>query len=495
VSDRRQTAARLGVRYSLALFYAHASAAVAVSAVVGSLSEDAVGAAHRLATRENLIAIVALSAISTSAGIAVGVRETWPTFRWFASGREPTPAEAKAAVRISSRQTIVQFAVWMLAGAVFVPLNLDAGGGVIYVIAAAMFFGGVMATCTGWLLTQRVLRPIIALGMQASTARIELPGVLARQIFIWGLFTAIPLTSIALIVLARSNGVFVSRSASVDVPILVLALIALSFSFRAVSLVARSVSDPVQDVVAAMREVEAGRTDVTVEVYDPSEIGQLQSGFNRMVAGLAERERIRDLFGRYVGVDVAQRALEQDAVLTGDVREAAVLYVDLVGSTAMSASRPPDETAEILNRFFEIVVSAVEDKHGLINKFQGDAVLAVFGAPLRVDLPAAAALATARELGRELRKLPVVDFGIGVSCGAVFAGNIGAENRYEYTVVGDPVNEAARLADLAKEHPSRVLCSAPALASAGPDEPRQWVRRGEVVLRGRDAPTGLAEPL
>ena len=113
----------------------------------------------------------------------------------------------------------------------------------------------------------------------------------------------------------------------------------------------------------------------------------------------------------------------------------------------------------------------------LINKFQGDAALAVFGAPLRIDDPASAALATARALGAELRRLRV-DFGIGVSAGPVFAGNIGAENRYEYTVVGDAVNEAARLADRAKDFDGRVLCSAAAIHRADEAERRCWASCG-----------------
>ena len=184
-------------------------------------------------------------------------------------------------------------------------------------------------------------------------------------------------------------------------------------------------------------------------------------------AGLAERERLRDLFGRHVGADVARHALQQDPVLLGDIREVAILLVDIVGSTALAAARPPREVAEILNDFFRIVVGAVDDRQGLINKFQGDAALAVFGAPLRIEAPASAALATARALAAQLRKLlPTVDFGVGVSVGSVFAGNVGAEHRYEYTVIGDPVNEAARLADYAKHEDSRILASGSAIARA-----------------------------
>ena len=157
---------------------------------------------------------------------------------------------------------------------------------------------------------------------------------------------------------------------------------------------------------------------------------------------------------------------KQGVSLSGDVREAAILYIDLVGSTQLASSSPPQRVAEVLNDFFRIVVAAVDEREGLINKFEGDAALVVFGAPLHTDNAASSALATARELSNKLHELPMVDFGIGVSAGQVFAGNVGAENRYEYTVIGDPVNEAARLADLAKTSEGRVLCSAAAVDRA-----------------------------
>jgi class 3 adenylate cyclase len=213
-----------------------------------------------------------------------------------------------------------------------------------------------------------------------------------------------------------------------------------------------------------------------------------------MVAGIGERDRLRDLFGRHVGADVARRAIEEGTLLSGDVREAAILFIDLVGSTTLTASRPPQEVAQVLNDFFRIVVSAVDDHHGLINKFQGDAALAVFGAPLALDGAASAALASARRLRDQLRRLPMVDFGIGVSAGPVFAGNIGAEKRYEYTVVGDAVNEAARLADFAKTLDQRIGCSAAAIERADTAERAHWVSDSETVLRGRSDSTHIWTP-
>jgi adenylate cyclase len=117
------------------------------------------------------------------------------------------------------------------------------------------------------------------------------------------------------------------------------------------------------------------------------------------------------------------------------------------------------------------------------------------GAPLPSDGAASAALASARSLRSQLRRLPLVDFGIGVSAGPVFAGNIGAENRYEYTVVGDAVNEAARLADFAKASDRRIMCSVAAIDRADAAERQHWVSGGEMVLRGRAEPTQVWTPV
>jgi adenylate cyclase len=111
-----------------------------------------------------------------------------------------------------------------------------------------------------------------------------------------------------------------------------------------------------------------------------------------------------------------------------------------------------------------------------------------------MDAAASAALHTARLLGARLHDPSLVDFGVGVSAGQVFAGNIGAENRYEYTVIGDPVNEAARIADLAKASDTRILASSAATDGADPDERARWTAQGSTTLRGRNEPTHLMTP-
>ena len=127
----------------------------------------------------------------------------------------------------------------------------------------------------------------------------------------------------------------------------------------------------------------------------------------------------------------------------------------------------------------------------MVNKFEGDAALCVFGAPVPQRDHAARALACARKL-RE--RIDALDAAIGVSCGTVVAGNVGAEARFEYTVIGDPVNEAARLTELAKQHDERLLASGGAVDAAGGDEALRWTPDGEVTLRGRECPTRIAVP-
>jgi adenylate cyclase len=196
-----------------------------------------------------------------------------------------------------------------------------------------------------------------------------------------------------------------------------------------------------------------------------------------------------------VGREVARAALRDGTQLGGEERQIGVLFVDLVGSSSMSLAMPPTEVVRVLNLFFRAVVETVENHRGVVNKFEGDGALCVFGAPIASEDPAGDALWAARELANRLpQDVPQVDFGIGVSAGLAVAGNVGAEQRFEYTVIGDPVNEAARLCELAKQQPERVLSTEAALRGARGEESSAW-RGGEArTLRGRTGRTGVAVP-
>jgi class 3 adenylate cyclase len=485
----------LSIRYAGRLALAHLLAVAATTAIVIPLGGMTLGGARAYFTEKNVIAAVVLVVLGSIAIAVGGLMNIGPTLQWFVPGREPNSDQRRSAMRLAGRQSAVIAAIWAVSGAIVALLNVDRGAAVAVPTLIGVVLGASAASGTGLLLTQGGLRPILTAVSRGSEGWLTVPSVQARMILLWVLCSALPSFAIAAIIFIRANGWIIAKSAPVEIPVLVVAIGAVLLGLPVMMLTSRSISDPLREVVEAMAKVEQGHLDISVGVYERSEIGRLQNGFNRMVAGLAERERVRDLFGRHVGANVARRAIEEGASLSGDVQDAAILYIDLVGSTQLTASLPPQQVAEVLNDFFRIVVNAVDERQGSINKFEGDAALAIFGAPLRIEGAASAALDTARHLCDQLRRLPMVDFGIGVSAGQVFAGNIGAENRYEYTVIGDAVNEAARLADLAKTSDRRILSSAAAIERADAAERRRWASRGSEVLRGRAAATHISAPL
>jgi adenylate cyclase len=320
-------------------------------------------------------------------------------------------------------------------------------------------------------------------------------GVRPRLLLGWALGSGVVLGCMALLPVASKH--------AEERPDIGGAVIGLSLAGLVVGLVvtwtaARAVADPLAEIRQALDRVRTGDLDVVIPVDDGGEVGMLQTGVNQMVAGLRERQRLADLFGAHVGTEVAERALAQGSGLESEQREASALFVDLIGSTAMAEVLPPEAVVDTLNSFFGAVVRVIAAEGGWVNKFEGDGALCVFGAPALQPDHAARALRAARTLRAELRSLaashPGLDAAIGVSAGQLVAGNVGTEQRYEYTVIGRPVNEAARLSDLAKGRAGRVLASADAIERSG-DEATRWMSRGTVGLRGQAAPTSIYEPL
>jgi adenylate cyclase len=443
----------------------------------------------------NLVAAAIYLIAAIAIGLVWGLARVRRAHAWLIEDRAPSEEERKTTLRMPLRQMKMVGLLWLIAAVVFAVLNLNWSGLLALVVGITVLLGGVTTCATSYLLLERVTRPAAARALaHGAPERPVLPGVTTRAMLAWALGGGVPMLGIALIAVVDLGGrdmpeqdlVITALSLSV-VSLLVGALI----TFQA----ARSTADPVMSVRDALHEVERGNFDAEVPVYDGSELGLLQAGFNRMADGLREREEIRDLFGRQVGDDVAREALERGIELGGQEVDVAVLFVDLIGSTELAAEKPPSEVVERLNEFFGVVVETVERHGGSINKFEGDAALAVFGVPVPTDDHAASALAAARELARRLKE-EVADLGagIGVSAGEAVAGNVGSESRFEYTVIGDPVNEAARLCELAKEVDGRVLGSAAAVERAGDEEAEHWKLGDEVELRGRSEPTRTATP-
>jgi len=426
-----------------------------------------------------------------------------PVFRWQRRDgllTDPDPAATDLArtraLRMPIYRTMISATNWLIGGVVFISASWSVAAQSAPVLAVATALGATATSIIGYLQSERVLRPVAVAALRGGVPEnFHAAGVIQRLVLTWVLSTGVPVLSIVLAVVAGKTNVLNASPDQLFTPILMLAGAALVIGLAGTVLAAMSIADPLRQLRWALGEVQRGNYNAHMQIYDASELGLLQAGFNDMVRDLAERQRLRDLFGRYVGEDVARRALERGTELGGQERDVAVLFVDLVGSTYLAATRPPGEVVILLNEFFRVIVDTVDRYGGFVNKFQGDAALCIFGAPLEHPDTSGAALAAARELHDNLLPLLGDEFGIGVSAGRAIAGHIGAQARFEYTVIGDPVNEAARLTELAKLEPDRVLASATAVADATDAEALAW-NVGEIVqLRGRTEPTQLARPI
>lgn len=445
----------------------------------------------------NVVALGAFTAIA----IPVGLWRGWHKLNVDPelTGEAAADLERNVVLRGPVRLVGVQAALWVLAVVVFTGINLPMSVRLGITVATTTAIGGVAICAISYLLSQRMLRRAAAKVLTAHPPDHKLlTGVRIRWVLFWMLGTAVPLGGVEA---AAVMGLVYSDVSADRLAVIVLVLggTASITGLIVTVFVSRATSDPIVAVTDALRRVEQGDLDTRVTVYDGTELGLLQAGVNRMVRGLAERERLEDLFGRHVGTDVARRALAGGTDLGGEIREVAVLFVDVVGSTTLAATRPVTEVVDMLNAFFAIVVEEVDAHGGWINKFTGDAALAVFGAPEHIDDPAGCAMAAGRVLAARLaRTLPELPAGVGVAAGPAVAGNLGAARRFEYTVIGDPVNEAARLTELAKNIPQRVLASGGALAmarAAGSTEIWHWSVNGTRRLRGRTEETELAVPV
>ena len=489
--SRLPLALKLQRRCSLAGFAVNSAGAASLGLYMFVVFPPESGAF--IVSRELGLAAVALYTVVSG---VTAYRRALPWFEqmreWLAAGRAPTPEECRAVLRLPARFARMTVTRWALAVPLFALPDLTVSSALALEVAVATTLAGMSATAAVYLATEWVLRPAFALALApAAPPEARSLGIGPRLLLTWLLCSGVPVLMLALIPVGRD----VDDPDKLVAPILFAAGMALATGFIATKLTTQAVTRPIRELRRAVDAVGDGNLQASVQVDDGSEIGRLQAGFNAMVGGLREREQLRDLYGRQVGLDVAAAALEDGWELGGRRRAISALFVDVIGSTTLAEREAPERVVALLNEFFAAVVDVVDRHCGLVNKFEGDAALCVFGAPVAQPDHAARALAAARELRARIRALDSgLDAAIGVASGTAVAGYVGAETRFEYTVVGDPVNEAARLSDVAKQRPERLLAGAATLAQAGGEEAAHWTLDGAVVLRGRRTATRLAVP-
>lgn len=247
---------------------------------------------------------------------------------------------------------------------------------------------------------------------------------------------------------------------------------------------------PIRELATATERVAAGNYSQRVPVVQDDDLGALAASFNRMQAGLAERQRLQAAFGTYVDPALAARLLEQgDDVFTGERRQVTVMFVDIRDFTPFAEANTAEDTVSRLNALFEIVVPAVVDAGGHVNKFLGDGALAVFGAPNDLVDHADAAVNAAVLIHRLVAEQfdGALRIGIGINTGVVIAGTIGGGGKLEFTLIGDTVNVAARVEQLTKTTGDAILLTQQSV-DALVARRHELIDRGTHSLKGKSAP-------
>jgi class 3 adenylate cyclase len=429
-------------------------------------------------------------AVSMVVGTAKAFRMGRPLLAWARGprGREGAPEAWRTAISLPVQ--FVTRAWWVPVALVAVPVS-------IYIAAelelpaysaVALFLGALVSVAYAAVLhffaSELALRPVV------HDIALQLPpefgergtGVSLR----WKLLGALPLINVitGVIVSGLSTGERGSLS-DLGLDVVVAVLVAFTISFELTLLLTRSVLSPVRELVAATERVKGGDLSARVAVSSGDEIGQLANSFNEMLTGLDERERLRAAFGSYVSPDVADRVMAEGELLEGEDVEVTVLFVDIRDFTPFAERSTARETVTYLNDFFGLVVPLLERHGGHANKFIGDGVMGVFGAPERSPDHPSHALAAACEIADavEERYQGSLRVGIGLNSGPVSVGSVGGGGRLEFTVIGDAVNVAARVEQVTRETGDTVLLTEATRCLL--DGKVDVEPRGEVTLKGK----------
>ncbi|WP_284269425.1 adenylate/guanylate cyclase domain-containing protein [Bradyrhizobium iriomotense] len=307
-------------------------------------------------------------------------------------------------------------------------------------------------------------------------------------------------------VFASTSTVIRDQQQAIDVSAVVTGLAAvlgLGFAF----LVSSGITRPVRRLLEGTQEIEAGRFDQLISVSTKDEIGQLSAAFNRMVEQLRRNERIRETFGRYIDPRVVEGLLDRpDAATEGQRRLMTVMFCDMKGFTSMSEGMTPQGLVKVMNCYLTMMSEPIRERHGVIDKYIGDAIMAYWGPPFieEADQTRLACLAAIDMVDRvpKLRKqLPELlgvrvipaecDVRIGIATGEVLTGSIGSDLMMSFTVMGDAVNLASRLEAVNKVYGCRILISEATAATVGTELELREIDRLAVV--GQSKPQAVFE--
>lgn len=439
--------------------------------------------------------------VGIEAGVLVAAAtvlpRSWPAIQWMRGIRAPEHATQawEAAVRIPT----------LLTWAGPLPLAIGAAPAIVgfrdiaqieWFNVLAITVGAIVVMALGIALTmvacEVIMRPVLAeidTAFPRSGIDARVPSSsLRRRIVVSSLLVVYISAWLAMGLTAQTT----DPARRLGLTIVAGVTISITFGLVLTLALSRSLFRPLKDLMAATRRVSAGELATRVPLLSRNELGDLARSFNEMTTGLAEREALRSALGVYVDPEVAARVLDEGEILSGEEAIVTIMFVDIIGFSTRAEMLPADMVCNELNEFFGLVVPVVEDQGGHTNKLIGDGLMAVFGAPLKLEDHADRALAAACAIQEGLteRYDGTLRAGVGLHTGSVVVGTMGGGRKLDFTLVGDAVNVASRVEELTRETGDTIL-----LTEATRDALRAngtaLAPRGSAAIRGRSEPVSL----
>ena len=440
-----------------------------------------------------------LTGASILAAMVRVFRRLRPIEEWIDGKRDPEQTAQAWSCAVGMPMEVIRRDMWLpilcvaLPGSIGAVAFLDLSWTAFFPIYAgglvAIGYSGVLH----YFAIESGMRPIlIDMAENAGTPLMREAPAMSLRVKLLG---ALPLINIitGLVVAALSSDG--GGGASLGLDVLIATAVAFTISFELTVLLSRSILRPIRDLERVMESVRGGDYEKLVPITTSDELGRLSIAFNQMVTGLAEREKLREAFGAYLDKDVAEYILAQGLTPEGREVDVSILFCDALDFTEFASQAEAPEVVARLNELFERIVPVIDRHGGHVDKFVGDGLLAVFGAPEPYADHADRAVMAAVEMAAVVNQSDsgLLRIGIGVNSGPVVAGSIGGGGRLNFSVIGDAVNVAARVEEATRRLNADVLITAETqsrlsqtieVAACGPQE-----------LKGKDEPVELFAPL
>lgn len=282
--------------------------------------------------------------------------------------------------------------------------------------------------------------------------------------------------------------------------------IVMSIALFAVFLFSLTLSKPIEVLAELIKEIPKGNFNISArkKVRSHDEVGDLAAAFDHMTEGLKERDKVKNLFNKFHGSSITENLLQQEVSVGGTRKDVTVFFSDIRGFTKFSEGHTPEEVVSMLNEYFGVMVEIINRHGGVVDKFIGDAIMAVWGVPAGTDHDTENALKACLEMrsalvalnqSRRERGLVEIQIGMGLHAGAAISGTIGSEERMEFTVIGDTVNVTSRIESSTKHFEVDLLISDEVFSRLSKDEKFKFDLAGDIEVKGKSLPLTLYKVL